>query len=723
MVNKYKILLVQLPNPEFKVYKNWGNLPLAAGYLKAMAHHEGLLELAEIEILNPKEADLAGDARLIDMIVEKKPDLLGFSLYLWNAKRSLHIAHEIKRKLPNIRIIVGGPEVTLEADYILNNKAIDIGCFRDGELTFCEIVKTSLDKSKDWSKIKGIFYRESGKVHFTPQREYLQNLNIIPSPFSLKYFDLKNYSAISYETLRGCPCQCTYCNWATVPLRYFSADRVIKDLTQIIHSGAKIIRFIESSPLIHPEFTKIFQELKKANKNKKIKFAAFSSFLQLNEEKVRLLKECNFNFLEIGLQTTNPKTLKILHRPPLNKERFINGIRLLEKHGIDYTIDTMLGLPGETYQDYEETVRFITDNKFRSFSTFPLMLMPETRIRKTAEELGIRYQKKIPYYIIDTKNISSAKIKAASKLNTAKDADEMIFLKSYDSHFITQTSLSAPDEKIKSLVCGIHKIKLSLNGCETTAEKTMTTVSNLKNKINYPFTVWCTMDDLVNQYSSVEFLLIQLLKANPFVLFTFIVEFKKPRISNTSYDVLNLLNDVIQTKERCLSSSRAKKTLRKFMLLPWEECDHFDIAGITKKVKNFKVTAKIKISKKNDWQKKLNVFFAKSSIPNILIELDTDSDIMLVLDLFDFLFLSNHHNYYFENIVLYYLFEVYKSSRLGIQDYFHLPKEDSIVSIDENFTIHPEFFMDKTSKLHLTGLQMKFFKLVDQRKKSGRYQI
>lgn len=89
---KLKVLLVQLPVPYFGLVNDFDNFPLAAGYLKAMAFKEGLLDKAEIEIADRECVNLPADAELVERIVSKSPQVLGFSMYIWNSVRSLYIA-------------------------------------------------------------------------------------------------------------------------------------------------------------------------------------------------------------------------------------------------------------------------------------------------------------------------------------------------------------------------------------------------------------------------------------------------------------------------------------------------------------------------------------------------------------------------------------------------------------------------------------------------------
>ncbi|MDY7031764.1 MAG: cobalamin-dependent protein, partial [Thermodesulfobacteriota bacterium] len=132
---KKKVLLVQLPMPQFAYHKLWGNIPLGGGYLKASALNAGLSDLFDIKLLEAKTSCLDSDARLIKRITSIKPDILGLTLYYWNGFRSLHIARRVKDLLPDMKVIVGGPEVTEDSEYILGDRTVDMGCIGQGERT------------------------------------------------------------------------------------------------------------------------------------------------------------------------------------------------------------------------------------------------------------------------------------------------------------------------------------------------------------------------------------------------------------------------------------------------------------------------------------------------------------------------------------------------------------------------------------------------------------
>ena len=151
MCKKLRVLLMQLPVPNNPAL----NTPLALGYLKAYAAAQGLLEIAEIDVLPRVLADHGGDAALVEAIVARQPDLLGISLYTWNSERSLAVALRVKQRLSALTVLVGGPEVQPDNDWVLNHPAVDIAAVGEGERTFAELIAALAMNGGRWSVVGG----------------------------------------------------------------------------------------------------------------------------------------------------------------------------------------------------------------------------------------------------------------------------------------------------------------------------------------------------------------------------------------------------------------------------------------------------------------------------------------------------------------------------------------------------------------------------------------
>src|SRR5262245_36046722 len=141
MPSRRRILLVQLPIPPLGPQPIRGNVPLAAGYLKQFAEQRGLAEHFYIEILPAVDANRLGDQALVETICSNDPWMVGFTCYLWNIDRTLWVADQIKRRRPQAIIIVGGPEITRDNDWVLETACLDYAAIGEGEQTFAELLE------------------------------------------------------------------------------------------------------------------------------------------------------------------------------------------------------------------------------------------------------------------------------------------------------------------------------------------------------------------------------------------------------------------------------------------------------------------------------------------------------------------------------------------------------------------------------------------------------
>jgi hypothetical protein len=130
---------VQLPIPPTGLQPIQGNVPLAAGFLKLFAQRCGL-EGWQIEILPARLCNSLGDRALVAAVLERRPRLVGFTCYLWNIQRTIWVAQELKAARPDLRIVLGGPEITGDNRWVLEHPAIDLAVIGEGEQTFVDLL-------------------------------------------------------------------------------------------------------------------------------------------------------------------------------------------------------------------------------------------------------------------------------------------------------------------------------------------------------------------------------------------------------------------------------------------------------------------------------------------------------------------------------------------------------------------------------------------------------
>ncbi len=183
---------------------------------------------------------------IVGELYKEEPDIIGFSTYIWNREETFKICETLKLINPNIKIILGGPEVSFDGENVLKTQSyIDFIIYGEGEVSFCELLEKIKNKEEDYNTINGLIYRDCGEVQINPPRVLIQNLDIIPSPYENLEENLQN-KIVYYESSRGCPFNCQFCLSSTIKgVRYFSIERVKRDLGILIDANVGQVKFVD----------------------------------------------------------------------------------------------------------------------------------------------------------------------------------------------------------------------------------------------------------------------------------------------------------------------------------------------------------------------------------------------------------------------------------------------------------------------------------------------
>jgi len=519
--DKLKIILMQLPHPSYLDR----NLPLAPGYLKASAYKHGLLDDVEVEIFDPFLSDYAGCQMLIDAIVSRRPDILGFSLYLWNVERTLHIINGVKANLPDLRVIVGGPEVTKDSSYILSNTNIDVFIFGEGEITFVEYIKHVLNGDPEIDEIPGIFYRKNDEIIVNKKRENIADLDLIPSPYLLGYIDPKKYREMMIFTMKGCLLGCTYCSWTTRGrLRAYTVERLREELLLARKTGEEmIVSIIDSAFNLSPIFFDFCDMAQEINKDKSLKFNCFIQADLVDEIVAKILKDSNFTGVEVGLQSSNPKVLTNINRH-MELARFLKGISCLRKEGVPVKVDVILGLPGDSLESFEETLKFIHDNEIDPL-IFNLSLGHGTKLSRQTDSFGAEVQASPPFYLLgsDTFPNSDLKIALDRHREISADMDKKHNLGypilPLTSNYSNTIERGKEISFLKNLDFPIRAIVLDLNGTSEISDYVNCMVEAISHKIGIDLSILLqgTFEDLQQSIKLLESFLEQVNERNPHI--------------------------------------------------------------------------------------------------------------------------------------------------------------------------------------------------------------
>lgn len=396
-----RVLLVQLPIPPVGHDAVEGNVPLAPAHLILFARRQGLEDVCSLQLFPPSLADRAGDQAIVAAILARQPWLVGFTCYLWNVERSLWMAQRLKEQRPDLIVVLGGPEITLDNPGVLHHPAVDYAVLGEGEKTFAELL-TALTAGQTPADIPGLWHAAL-REPFTPRRP-LPCLDAVLSPYREGILDVAEEGRVWLETVRGCRFRCKYCSYPknNETLRYASPETILADLRHADERCAAEVVLLDPTLNQHPDFHAFLRLLRRGNAGGRLAFSGELRAEGIDAATARLLKEANFYEVEIGLQSVEPQAWRLMGRPT-NLAAFERGVKAILAEGIKARVDLIVGLPGDTPDSVRRGIDFLQRTKaYSEVQVFNLAILPGTDFRREAARLGLRFQSWPPYYVLNT---------------------------------------------------------------------------------------------------------------------------------------------------------------------------------------------------------------------------------------------------------------------------------------------------------------------------------
>jgi radical SAM superfamily enzyme YgiQ (UPF0313 family) len=404
------VLLVQLPIPPLGPGTIRGNVPLAAGYLKLFAEQKGLGAFYEIAILPARSANTLGDQALVEAIVQRRPWMVGFTCYVWNIERTLWIARALKRRLPDLRIVLGGPEITPDNAWVLETADYAFAVIGEGEQTFAQLLLGLLDDEVPPVAIAGLYVPPSGNVsrydsaHRPAFRTPLPDINQLGSPYRAGILDAAEEQMLLLETTRGCVFKCKFCYYPKSYDKqyYLSKENILANLWHAVDRGAREVFLLDPTLNQRKDFSDLLRILAQGNPGQQFSYFGELRGEGVTEEAARLLREANFTEVEVGLQSIDAEAQTKMDRKN-NLKAFERGVRALMAEGIAVKVDLIVGLPGDTADSVRRGMHYLKDNGlYNDVQVFNLSILPGTAFRQEAGELGLKFQPRPPYYVLQT---------------------------------------------------------------------------------------------------------------------------------------------------------------------------------------------------------------------------------------------------------------------------------------------------------------------------------
>lgn len=404
----------------------------ALKYLYSAAENSGaFIDVREFTI-NNEEDYIYGE------LLSKHWDVVCFSCYIWNIEKTLYIAENMKKARPDVKVLLGGPEVSFDSALLMQKHPfIDYVIRGEGEEPFPMIMKLfsefgSADSEFCTNIARDIFeygledipnlvYRCRG--HIYENREKAPQA-FEKSEFPYKYFPIPEDKIVYYESSRGCPFRCAYClSSIEKSMRPLPLDRVFSELSYFIHSRIKQVKFIDRTFNYDSKRACAILKYLIDNDNGVTNFHFEICSDLLDDETLSLIAKARkglFQF-EIGVQSTNTKTLEAINRGGTLEKTINMARRLTEIGNSEVHVDLIAGLPYEGYDSFKKSFNDVYVIGADMFALGFLKLLKGTAMRDEAEKYGYIYREKAPYEVIANEFITAEELVRLKKIETVLD--------------------------------------------------------------------------------------------------------------------------------------------------------------------------------------------------------------------------------------------------------------------------------------------------------------
>ncbi len=358
---------------------------------------------------------------IAESLLETNPQIIGLGVYIWNVEQTRQLVEILRQKNEKLIIILGGPEVSYEPDFFLNNWAIDYVISGEGEFVLEELI-SALKEGKT-TEIASVSSRT--KISRTIAQADINKIAALPSPHQLaEDREDMQHKVIYFETSRGCPYQCQYClSSLEKGVRYFPKEYIFGNLKYLIDNGAKLIKFLDRTFNINKKHTTdIFDfMIDHYRPNLSCQFEVYADILtdELIDYLNNKLPENYFRF-EIGIQSTYEPTDVAVKRKQ-NFELLARNIKKIMDGGkIDLHLDLIAGLPYETFERFTKSFNDVFALGGKEVQLGFLKMLRGTGLRNMANHYGYEYEVEAPYEILFNNDIPTV------ELEQIRDAEEIL---------------------------------------------------------------------------------------------------------------------------------------------------------------------------------------------------------------------------------------------------------------------------------------------------------
>ncbi len=374
-----KILFIEVDTE-----REWGLASVGpayiASYIRLHGHEAALLRVQPEQELHD----------LISSIKKEAPDIIGLSLTTRQWRRGVHVAGEIRNKL-NIPVIGGGHHPTFAPEIALNTEEFDYICLGDGEEAVLELLDC-LEKGEEIGegRIANIWAKSTSRPKIRPPLQHLDKI-----PFLARDLLDERYGVAHLITQRGCPFPCTFCAAGGIRdlyknegyLRRRTVQDVVKELYHIkLESPLNYVVFLDDTFTVHKGWVREFCRI--YGKEFSTGFSINARVETVNQDMINLLAKAGCRHIIYGVESGSMRVRRDIMNRPVENHRFVDVFNWTKEAGIMATANYMIGLPGETVDDIEQTLALNEELQPDDFGYFVFYPYPGTRLFYMCREKG-----------------------------------------------------------------------------------------------------------------------------------------------------------------------------------------------------------------------------------------------------------------------------------------------------------------------------------------------
>jgi len=487
-MSKEQILLVAL-NAKY-IHSNPAVYSLSA-YANAVSDNVSLAEFT----INDRYEDVLGG------ILGRKPEVIGFSIYIWNVEFMKQLIEDIHKIAPQIRLLAGGPEATNDPETYL--EFCEIVMLGEGEKNF-RTIASCIDKKIPIpvDEMEGIAYRNPEIIVRNPGPNSILDMDQIPFLYNrLEPFENR---IIYYESSRGCPFNCSYClSSLEKKVRYRSMDIVLSELQYFLDQKVKQVKFIDRTFNSSSKRALEIWTYIKEHDNKVTNFHFEIGADLLNEEELTLLATLRPGLvqLEIGIQTTNESTMEAIHRTADNSRIFGNVKALRKAYNINLHTDLIAGLPYEGYNRFQKSFNDIYPLYADQLQLGFLKVLKGTDMYDHSKEYGLIYSSRQPYEIFATNWINYEEI---AHLHRVCDAVELFYNSQMFRHSLKflEQFFDSPFAMFDAMAEYLNRHNLAGVGISVKKKYDILKDFGIENGATIELSLWIHFDEMLHLHQS-----------------------------------------------------------------------------------------------------------------------------------------------------------------------------------------------------------------------------